>query len=118
MLVENIYCDARRGTNKNNINQFHPCKHFTLYHIYAFAAKIPPSGAGVGLIKSVNNNYCVCIFKGYITDEPQFACGHVEPPKNSTIEWAALVYYSSMSCDCSYEEKVWYMHTYILVRPG
>ena len=62
----------------------------------------------------------MCTFKGYITDEPQFACGYVEPPKNSTIEWAALVYYSSMSCDCSYEEKVCYflMHTLVTCRIG
>ena len=48
----------------------------------------------------------MCTFKGYITDEPQFACSHVNPPNNSNVEWAALVYYSSMSCDCSYEQKV------------
>ena len=60
--------------------------------------------------------YCMCTFKGYITDEPQFACSHVEPPKNNTIEWAALVYYSSVSCGCSYEQKVSYyfiQHMYI-----
>ena len=68
------------------------------------------------MLHTLNNDYCMCTFKGYITDEPQFACGYVEPPMNSTIEWAALVYYSSRSiCDCSYEEKVCYyfMHLYV-----
>ena len=41
MLVENIECDSRVDDNE--------CSHFTLFHIYAFAAKVPPSGAGVSL---------------------------------------------------------------------
>jgi len=46
------------------------------------------------------------LFKGYITHEPQFACDSVDPPKNNATEWAALVKYNNMNCDCSYEQKV------------
>ena len=60
------------------------------------------------------HKYCVfdsLIFKGYITDEPQFACGEVDPlpPTNDTTGWAALVKYNTayiQNCDCSYEDKV------------
>ena len=62
------------------------------------------------------HKYCVfdsLIFKGYITDEPQFACGEVDPlpPINNDniTGWAALVKYSTnytKNCDCRYEDKV------------
>ena len=40
--MENIECDSRKD--------YHDCDDFTSFHIYAFAAKIPPSGAGVSLV--------------------------------------------------------------------
>ena len=45
MLVENIKCDERVD--------YYGCDHFTLFHIYAFAAEIPPSGAGVSLTRGL-----------------------------------------------------------------
>ena len=40
--MNNIECDNRRD--------YHDCEDFTLFKIYAHAAKVPPSGAGVSLI--------------------------------------------------------------------
>jgi len=52
------------------------------------------------------------ILKGYVTDEPQFACGEVDPPNNVTIGWAALVKLSdNNTCDCSVEQKVYVQQT-------
>ena len=56
ILVENIECDSRVD--------YYGCGHFTLYHIYAFAAKVPPSGAGVSLIKSIAYNCMYVYFQG------------------------------------------------------
>ena len=38
-------CDSRVDDNQ--------CTRFTVYHLYAFAAKVPPSGAGVSLIRGL-----------------------------------------------------------------
>ncbi|XP_065887292.1 uncharacterized protein [Dysidea avara] len=57
--------------------------------VYRGAAKIPSAG-----------------IKGYVTDEPQFACSKVDPPNNVSIGWAALVKLNDNdTCDCSRVEQ-------------
>ncbi|XP_065887772.1 uncharacterized protein [Dysidea avara] len=76
-------CDHR----EDNEEDFHCDQNFI---VYRKAAKISVAG-----------------IRGYVTDEPQFACGEVDPPNNISIEWAALVKLSDNdTCDCSVEQKL------------
>ena len=54
--MNNFECDNHRG--------FHDCDDFTVFKIYAHAAKFPSSGAGVSLINIAFTLYiisCVCL---------------------------------------------------------
>ncbi|XP_065887770.1 uncharacterized protein [Dysidea avara] len=76
-------CDHRDENEEN----FHCDQNFI---VYRKAAKISVAG-----------------IRGYVTDEPQFACGEVDPPNNVSIGWAALVKLSDNdTCDCSVEQKL------------
>ncbi|XP_065886648.1 uncharacterized protein [Dysidea avara] len=76
-------CDHR----EDNEEYFHCDQNFI---VYREAAKISVAG-----------------IRGYVTDEPQFACGEVDPPNNVSIGWAALVKLSDDdTCDCSIEQKL------------